>query len=171
VVSGAPSLPPPEDVARCAYLLWCSEGCPAGRDQDLWLLAEARLQDRQRRPSGTRRAQSRRFDRLTPRLVRRITHRPLAAGLASPTPISLKRPMKSPNQNTMKALNIHQTQVLLQAGPPPSPGHDDIAQCARLLWEQEGRPEGRDVEHWLQAEARLRSGAEASRGSAPALRV
>jgi len=30
-----------------------------------------------------------------------------------------------------------------------------IARCAYLLWEQEGRPEGRALEHWVQAEAEL----------------
>lgn len=34
--------------------------------------------------------------------------------------------------------------------------HEDIAARARTLWEQQGQPEGRDLEHWLQAEAELR---------------
>lgn len=29
--------------------------------------------------------------------------------------------------------------------------------CAYLLWEQQGRPEGRTLEHWLQAELQLLS--------------
>jgi hypothetical protein len=33
--------------------------------------------------------------------------------------------------------------------------HDQISQKAREIWEREGRPEGRDKEHWLQAEAEL----------------
>jgi len=36
------------------------------------------------------------------------------------------------------------------------PTHDEIAAVARAIWEQEGRPEGRNVEHWLQAEKQLR---------------
>ena len=46
--------------------------------------------------------------------------------------------------------------------PPPAPLLDtaptpaEIALRAWQLWEQEGRPEGRDVAHWLQAEAQLR---------------
>lgn len=32
---------------------------------------------------------------------------------------------------------------------------DEIAVCAFAIWEKEGRPHGRDVEHWLQAEAQL----------------
>lgn len=36
------------------------------------------------------------------------------------------------------------------------PSHDEIALCAMTIWVEEGRPEGRDLEHWLKAEARLR---------------
>ena len=36
--------------------------------------------------------------------------------------------------------------------------HEDISKRAREIWEREGRPEGRDMEHWLQAEAELRQG-------------
>jgi hypothetical protein len=31
----------------------------------------------------------------------------------------------------------------------------EIAKHAYLLWEQEGRPDGKDVEYWLKAEAQL----------------
>ena len=31
-----------------------------------------------------------------------------------------------------------------------------IAQCAYICWESEGRPPGRELEFWLQAEALLR---------------
>lgn len=34
--------------------------------------------------------------------------------------------------------------------------HEDIAARARTIWEQQGQPEGRDLEHWLQAEVELR---------------
>jgi len=33
---------------------------------------------------------------------------------------------------------------------------ETIASCAYTLWEQAGRPKGRDVEYWLQAEAQLK---------------
>ena len=33
---------------------------------------------------------------------------------------------------------------------------DCIAARAHTLWEQAGRPQGRDVEYWLQAEAQLK---------------
>jgi hypothetical protein len=37
------------------------------------------------------------------------------------------------------------------------PSRKQIADLARRIWEAEGRPEGRDEEHWLEAEARLRA--------------
>jgi Protein of unknown function (DUF4058)/Protein of unknown function (DUF2934) len=38
----------------------------------------------------------------------------------------------------------------------PAPAYEDIAMAAYSIWEQEGRPHGRDKEHWYQATARLR---------------
>lgn len=35
------------------------------------------------------------------------------------------------------------------------PTQDEIAAYAYKLWEAEGRPEGRDLDHWLQAKAHL----------------
>ena len=35
------------------------------------------------------------------------------------------------------------------------PTHDNIAACAFLIWVGEGRPDGRDREHWYQAETQL----------------
>jgi hypothetical protein len=35
------------------------------------------------------------------------------------------------------------------------PTNEEIAFCAYLLWEKEGRPHGRDHVHWLQAEEQL----------------
>jgi len=40
-----------------------------------------------------------------------------------------------------------------QNGFHPAP--EEIALCAFLIWEKEGRPPGRDREHWLQAETQL----------------
>lgn len=37
----------------------------------------------------------------------------------------------------------------------PQPSHEAIAVCAFLIWEKEGRPSGRDVAFWLQAEKQL----------------
>jgi len=36
-----------------------------------------------------------------------------------------------------------------------APALDEIACCAYLIWEKEGRPMGREREHWLQAETQL----------------
>lgn len=47
-----------------------------------------------------------------------------------------------------------ETQPTPQAGNPPA---EAVAMRAYLLWEKEGRPEGRDFEHWLQAEAELKA--------------
>ena len=40
--------------------------------------------------------------------------------------------------------------------PTTAPTHHEIAECARELWTQAGRPEGRDAPIWLEAENRLR---------------
>jgi hypothetical protein len=37
----------------------------------------------------------------------------------------------------------------------PFPGQDPIADRAYQLWESEGKPEGRDIDHWLQAEREI----------------
>jgi DUF2934 family protein len=37
------------------------------------------------------------------------------------------------------------------------PSSQQIAHLARRIWEAEGRPEGREKAHWLEAEARLRA--------------
>jgi hypothetical protein len=36
------------------------------------------------------------------------------------------------------------------------PRHEEIAALARSFWEESGRPEGRDMEHWLLAETQIR---------------
>ena len=45
----APTSPPEiteVEIATCAYFLYVNEGCPAGRELDHWLEAEARLRGR-----------------------------------------------------------------------------------------------------------------------------
>jgi hypothetical protein len=39
----------------------------------------------------------------------------------------------------------------------PGPTHDQISDRAKALWEQKGRPENKDLEIWLEAEAQLRT--------------
>jgi Protein of unknown function (DUF2934) len=35
------------------------------------------------------------------------------------------------------------------------PSHDEISECAYQIWEQEGRPLGRALDHWVEAELQL----------------
>ncbi len=56
-----------------------------------------------------------------------------------------------------------------QFAPPPFShngkiSRDDIAFAAFCLWEQEGRPNGRDLAHWFRAENLLQ---EAHKAAAP----
>jgi hypothetical protein len=37
------------------------------------------------------------------------------------------------------------------------PTHEEITFCAYLIWEREGRPQGCEVAHWLQAEMQLQA--------------
>jgi hypothetical protein len=48
------------------------------------------------------------------------------------------------------------------------PTHDEITVCARRIYEIEGRPEGKAMEHWLQAEAQLIAERKAQAGMLPA---
>lgn len=44
------------------------------------------------------------------------------------------------------------------------PTHEEIAICARGIYEREGRPQGRAMQHWLQAEAQLKAERKAAAG-------
>ncbi|MDB6017586.1 MAG: hypothetical protein JWR19_2075 [Pedosphaera sp.] len=46
------------------------------------------------------------------------------------------------------------------------PTHEEISACAQRIYEMEGRPEGKAVEHWLQAEAQLVAERKADAGLA-----
>jgi hypothetical protein len=48
------------------------------------------------------------------------------------------------------------------------PSHEEISAYAQSIYEQEGRPEGKAVEHWLQAEAQLTAERKAQTAQAPA---
>ena len=59
-----------------------------------------------------------------------------------------------------------------KANQPPHPKHDEIAALAHQIWEKNGRPAGRDVQFWLQAEQALLSSIKAPPPTqAPAARV
>ena len=49
------------------------------------------------------------------------------------------------------------------AAAPRAPAHAVISASAKALWEEAGRPEGRDLAIWLEAERRLRSGFDMGR--------
>ena len=46
-------------------------------------------------------------------------------------------------------------------------GNERIAQRAYSLWEQEGRPHGRDLDHWLSAQAEIDGGSRTDETDAP----
>jgi len=50
---------------------------------------------------------------------------------------------------------------------PPAPSEAEIQHAAYLLWVEDGRPEGRDLDHWLAAKEMLshRHGRDASTGN------
>ena len=52
-----------------------------------------------------------------------------------------------------------------------APTHDEIAQCARELWTESGRPEERDDAIWLEAERRLISARRPPEATADPLRT
>ena len=41
------------------------------------------------------------------------------------------------------------------ASSMPSPSHEEISELARRIWHERGQPDGRDLEHWLEAERQL----------------
>jgi hypothetical protein len=43
------------------------------------------------------------------------------------------------------------------SSPTDEPTSEEIAAAAHAIWEQEGRPDGRELEHWLKAEAVMRA--------------
>jgi hypothetical protein len=49
-----------------------------------------------------------------------------------------------------------QPETSVEAAPDNPVTREQIAMCAYYIWEAEGRPEGRAVDHWLQAELQLR---------------
>jgi len=57
-----------------------------------------------------------------------------------------------------------QTAASTTTQEPASPSQQEqIATLSYLIWESEGCPEGRDAEHWAQAEAQLSADAAAAR--------
>jgi len=68
----------------------------------------------------------------------------------------------------------HHRHLRLKGAPAPtaSPApllHDEIAQCARELWLQQGSPENCDNAIWLEAESRLLATRQSAAPTFPAL--
>jgi hypothetical protein len=61
---------------------------------------------------------------------------------------------KQEENSTMKKTRINPSKTPASI-TSLSPSHDAIAARAAAIWEQNGRPEGRDQEHWLRAEREL----------------
>jgi len=62
---------------------------------------------------------------------------------------------KPPSQSDQATVLKNKRAMQNGTEPMPTFGHDDIAKAAWNIWQQEGRPEGRDQEHWLKAEQQL----------------
>jgi hypothetical protein len=63
-------------------------------------------------------------------------------------------------------MNSNETSTSSQASASPASA-DAISRRAYELWEQEGRPEGCDLRHWLQAEQQLSGSSSAAADSKP----
>jgi hypothetical protein len=55
-----------------------------------------------------------------------------------------------------KTKNNSATKLLRDSPDGTLAAHDEIALAAYGIWEQEGHPQGRDVDNWLRAEGLLR---------------
>jgi hypothetical protein len=94
-------------------------------------------------------------------------------GVKQPGVESMRQTDKSPGQMLAPAENGNGSSG--KGGSAPEPGNgsfaspfssDEVAQRAYQIFEREGRMDGRDMEHWLQAERELRSERERT-GSSP----
>lgn len=64
----------------------------------------------------------------------------------NPRPVNFRR-MKSKNSAPARPVNSPAT-------PPPT--QEQIAALAHAIWEDRGRPEGRELDNWLEAERQLK---------------
>ncbi len=65
-------------------------------------------------------------------------------------PMLAAKAMKATKKNTAAPRGPEKA-----ASRAPELSEADIARVAYEIWEQEGRPEGRDLEHWMMARRRL----------------
>jgi hypothetical protein len=81
---------------------------------------------------------------------------------------SLTRLSRFPEIQLLPTPDFHTWAVVMSCRPMlPNDSNDirqeEIQQLARLIWEGEGRPEGRSLEHWIRAEEQLRAEKQAKR--------
>ena len=69
---------------------------------------------------------------------------------------SSNHPNKSDNLLKMPENKSNKPKSKASITSTDQPTTGEIAAVAYSIWEQEGRPEGCDVEHWLKAEAQIR---------------
>lgn len=76
----------------------------------------------------------------------------------SPTPVSLDRMEPASEAPEAVPLSASVKDVDVDA-PAHAPGpRDQVAALAHRLWESEGKPEGKELDHWNEAERQLRRG-------------
>jgi hypothetical protein len=63
---------------------------------------------------------------------------------------------KSPKKNTTSAKSLHRRPAAAAPRPQMELTEVEIATCAYFIYVSEGCPAGREMDHWLEAEARLR---------------
>ncbi len=63
---------------------------------------------------------------------------------------------KSPKKNTTSAKTLRRRPAAAATHPPPELTELEIANCAYFIYVSEGCPAGRELDHWLEAEAQLR---------------
>jgi hypothetical protein len=80
---------------------------------------------------------------------------------AATKPAAVKKPAKAAKPGTIVAAAPAPAGTTMAAASTPHREItcESIATCAYLLWEQQGRPHGRDFELWLQAEKQLKQAA------------
>lgn len=64
---------------------------------------------------------------------------------------------KSPTSSSTPPIltSVPDSSISPAAVPPPAVGRDQIAERAYELWLEQGCPEGRDLDNWLEAERQL----------------
>ena len=96
-------------------------------------------------------------------------HRALSFLPASP----INRPAGPPISLALLMKHHHGHPEHTDSTPPTDTlhilSHEDITQCARELWAQQGCPEGRDEAIWLEAESRLLASRRGASRSLPAV--